>query len=97
MALAGAAGADQAGLSGLTAAVAEPVVAPFVPTGPGGGSGANLGFQPTQAVVAKGVFASLLAAMAFYYLHTGRRSNDPGRLLWAAVFGMLTLLALALP
>lgn len=61
------------------------------------GDGATLGFHLTQAVVAKLVFALLLAAMSFYYLHTGRRHNDPGRLMWAAVFGVLTLVALALP
>lgn len=76
--------------------MAEPAfqLAPHVESG---GPGAKLGMKLTQAVVAKAVFASLLAAMAFYYLHTGRRNNDPGRLFWAAVFGVLTLLVLALP
>lgn len=80
--------------------MAEPVVHHLTPAdlqGAGDGVAAKLGFQMSQAVVTKGVFAMLLAAMAFYYLHTGRRNSDPGRLLWAAVFGMLTLLALALP
>jgi len=78
--------------------VAEPVVHQLTQADlAGGGSGAKLGFQLTQFVIAKGLFALLLAAMAFYYLHTGRRNNDAASLLWAAVFGMLTLLALAIP
>lgn len=80
--------------------MAEPVVHHLTPadlSGAADGMGAKLGFQLTQAVIAQGVFAMLLAAMAFYYLHTGRRYNDPGRLMWAAVFGMLMLLTLALP
>lgn len=78
--------------------MAEPVVHHLTPADlEGAGTGAKLGFQLTQAVVAKAVFAMLLGAMAFYYLHTGRRNNDPGRLFWAAVFGVLTIVALALP
>ena len=53
---------------------------------------AKAGFQFTQAVVARAVLSLLFASMAFYYLHTGRRNNDPGRLIWAAAFGVLTLL-----
>lgn len=77
--------------------MAEPVVYQLTQADLDGTSDATLAFHLTQAVVAKMVFALLLAAMAFYYLHTGRRNNDPGRLMWAAIFGMLTLLALALP
>lgn len=77
--------------------MAEPVVQHLTQADLDGTSDATLGFHLTQAVVAKLVFALLLASMSFYYLHTGRRNNDPGRLMWAAVFGILTLLALALP
>ncbi|MBI3299273.1 MAG: hypothetical protein HYZ75_13980 [Elusimicrobia bacterium] len=52
----------------------------------------KLGMQLSQAVVGKAVLSMLFATMAFYYLHTGRRHNDPGRLVWAAAFGILTVL-----
>lgn len=57
---------------------------------------ARLGAHLTQAAVGKLVLASIMAAVCFYYLHTGRRNNDPGQLFWAAAFAVLTLACLAL-
>ncbi|MBI2363099.1 MAG: hypothetical protein HYV15_06925 [Elusimicrobia bacterium] len=54
----------------------------------------KVSFNLTEAVAAKAVVSLIFAAVSFYYLHTGRRENEPGRLLWAAVFGAMTLLAL---
>ena len=56
----------------------------------------QLGARLTQAAVGKLVFASIMAAVCFYYLHAGRRNNDPSQLFWSAVFAVLTLACLAL-
>ena len=56
----------------------------------------HLGAQLTQGAVGKMVFASIMAAVCFYYLHAGRRNNDPSQLFWSAVFALLTLACLAL-
>lgn len=59
-------------------------------------AGPALAVEPTQAVVAKAVVSLIFAAMAYYYLHTGRSHRDPRRLVWAAVYGVLTVLVFAL-
>lgn len=56
----------------------------------------RLGAHLTQAAVGKLVLASIMAAVCFYYLHSGRRNNDPSALFWSAAFAVLTLLCLAL-
>ena len=56
----------------------------------------KLSFNLTEAVAAKAVVSLIFGAVSFYYLHTGRREQEPGRLLWAAVFGAMTLLVLCL-
>lgn len=76
--------------------MAEPVVHTLTQADLDGRSDAKLAFTPNQAVVLKMVVALILAAVSFYYLHTGRRQLDPGRLMWSAVFAMLVLLVLSL-
>lgn len=76
--------------------MAEPIVHRLTEADLDGAAGAALAVEPTQAVVAKAVVSLIFAAMAYYYLHTGRSHNDPRRLLWAAVYGVLTVLVFAL-
>ncbi|MBI5597923.1 MAG: hypothetical protein HY928_17715 [Elusimicrobia bacterium] len=60
------------------------------------GPDVKVSFNLTEAVATKAVVSLVFAAVSFYYLHTGRRENSPGRLMWAAVFGAMTLLVLCL-
>jgi hypothetical protein len=54
-----------------------------------------------QMKMTPGLSLKVLVACAFgtasiYYLNTGRKNNDVGRLILAAVFGILTFLVFAL-
>ncbi|MDE2293361.1 MAG: hypothetical protein KGL53_14865 [Elusimicrobia bacterium] len=57
--------------------------------------GHSLASRLDQGVVTRVVAGLVLASVALYYLATGRERNEPGRLAWAAVFGLLALLVLS--
>ncbi|MFA5138153.1 MAG: hypothetical protein WC728_02885 [Elusimicrobiota bacterium] len=50
----------------------------------------------TPLLGVKLVLACAFGAAALYYLNTGKKQADVGRLLWAALFGVLTFLVFAL-
>ena len=62
----------------------------------GGAAAARLGFHPTPALALKAMLSCAFGAATVYYLHTGRRDADMGKLLWAGVFGVLTFLVFAI-
>jgi hypothetical protein len=53
-------------------------------------------FVLTPLLCVKLVLAFVFGAAALYYLNTGKKRADVGRLLWAALFGILTFLVFAL-
>ena len=95
MAVASAAGRHEEGRK-ITLLAAAPVVQTITSADLAAPPPVQLGAQLTQAAVGKMVFASIMAAVCFYYLHAGRRNNDPSQLFWSAVFALLTLACLAL-
>lgn len=63
-------------------------------TAAGGKAAVKLVWTPLLGV--KLVLACVFGAATIYYLSTGRKHADLGRLLWAALFGVLTFLVFAL-
>lgn len=56
-----------------------------------GASDAKLLVEPSNAVVAKGLCALVLAALCFYFLTSGRSRNEPNRLFWALICAVAIL------
>jgi hypothetical protein len=64
----------------------------------GGGESARaaLKFQLTQGVVVKGALSGIFGVLSIYFLAAGRKNNDPGKLFWAAFFGLAAFLVYCL-
>lgn len=59
---------------------------------PAAGSQSAVQWAYNPAVLARGAVALVLGALAIYCLHTGNRDRDIGRLSWAAILVLGSLL-----
>lgn len=58
--------------------------------------GSKVQLVMTPLLAAKVVLSCVFAGCTLYYLNTGRKYNDFGRLMWAGIFGLLTALVFGL-
>ncbi|HAH07044.1 MAG TPA: hypothetical protein DCM05_11055 [Elusimicrobia bacterium] len=54
----------------------------------------RLSFELSQAILAKFMAGATLGALTLFFLSTGRKRNDPGRLFWAVVCALAALAVL---
>lgn len=57
---------------------------------------AKLSFELTQAALTKFTAGAVLGALTLFFLSTGRKRNDPARLVWAVVSALAALVVLTL-
>ena len=62
----------------------------------GSGDKPKVAFEMTTMLGVKVVLAFAFGSIAVYYLSSGRKHSDFGRLMWAAVFALLTCIVFAL-